>query len=125
MRISDWSSDVCSSDLYAHIAGWCPHEAALRSVRKGLPRQPPDTNHFVAISYAEVPGFIERLAALPAAAGRDTLLFTICTAVRSGETLLAVWPDFNLKNVVWSIRSEENTSELQSLIRIQYSVFLC
>ncbi|HEY9552878.1 MAG TPA: integrase arm-type DNA-binding domain-containing protein [Allosphingosinicella sp.] len=88
---------------YAHIAGWCPHEAALRSVRKGLPRQPADTNHFVAMSYAEVPGFIERLGALPAAAGRDALLFTICTAVRSGETRLAVWPEFDLENGVWSI----------------------
>src|SRR3546814_6084662 len=55
------------------------------------------------MSYAEVPGCIERLGALPAAAGRDALLFTICTAVRSGETRLAVWPEFDLENGVWSI----------------------
>lgn len=34
---------------------------------------------------------------LPETAGRDALLFTLLTAVRSGETRLAVWPEFDLK----------------------------
>src|SRR3546814_4247615 len=32
MRISDWSSDVCSSDLHAWVN--CPDEGALALVRK-------------------------------------------------------------------------------------------
>jgi integrase len=88
---------------YAHIEGWCPNEAALRSVRKGLPRQPADENHFVAMPYEELPGFVRRLSTLPAAAGREALLFTIYTAARSGETRLAKWPEFDLKSGIWSI----------------------
>jgi integrase len=88
---------------YSHIMGWCPHEASLRSVPKGLPRQPVEENHYAAMPYAEVPALIKRLAALPQSAGRDALLFTIFNAVRSGETRLATWPEFDLDNAVWSI----------------------
>jgi integrase len=88
---------------YSHIMGWCPHEASLRSVPKGLPRQPVEENHFVAMPYADVPGLVLRLAALPDTAGRDALLFTIYNAVRSGETRLATWPEFNLDAAIWSI----------------------
>src|SRR3546814_9718696 len=80
MRISDWSSDVCSSDLLrqAHRrSGWrsCP-----------VPRA-----------------------------------FSVCRSVRRSRT-------FNfLQNfsavLAQAIRSEEHTSELQSLMRISYAVF--
>lgn len=88
---------------YAHIAGWCPHEASLRSVRKGLPRQPVRDNHFVAMPYGDVSALVQRLSALPSTAGRDALLFTIYTAVRSGETRFAVWPEIDLENGTWAI----------------------
>src|SRR3546814_4370571 len=71
---------------YAHIEGWRGEEAALRSVRKGLPRQPTQENHFAALPYADVPALVTRLKKLPD-------------------------------------RSEEHTSELQSLMRISYAVF--
>ena len=88
---------------YAHIEGWCPHEAALRSVPKGLPRQPVDENHFVAMPYADVPALMTRLNDLPESAGRDALLFTILNAVRSGETRLATWAEIDLAAAIWSI----------------------
>lgn len=88
---------------FAHLEGWCPHEAALRSVRKGLPRRQSEENHFVAMPFAEVPAFVQQIGTLPSAAGRDALLFTIYTAVRSGETRLATWPEFDLKKGIWSI----------------------
>lgn len=88
---------------FAHLEGWCPHEAALRSVRKGLPRQQAEENHFVAMPFADVPAFVQKIGALPSAAGRDALLFTIYTAVRSGETRLATWPEFDLDKGIWSI----------------------
>ena len=88
---------------YSHIMGWCPHEASLRSVPKGLPRQPVEENHYVAMAYADVPALMQRLAALPENAGRDALMFTIYNAVRSGETRLATWPEFDLDKAVWSI----------------------
>lgn len=56
--------------------------------------------------YSEVPALMRRLAALPETAGRDALLFTILNAVRSGETRLATWPEFNLDAAIWSIPTE-------------------
>ncbi|MBB4096471.1 tyrosine-type recombinase/integrase [Sphingomonas kyeonggiensis] len=88
---------------YAHIEGWCPHEAALRSVTKGLPKQPADEGHFEAMPYADVPAFYARLQALPETPGRDALMFTIFTAARSGETRHATWPEFDLQAATWSI----------------------
>ena len=88
---------------YSHLMGWCPHEVSLRSVPKGLPRQPVDENHFDAMPYHDVPDLMERLSALPDTAGRDALMFTIYSAVRSGETRLATWPEFDLDHAVWSI----------------------
>ena len=88
---------------YSHLEGWCLHEASLRSVPKGLPRQPVEENHFVAMPYTDVPDLVQRLSALPDSAGRDALLFTIYNAVRSGETRLATWPELDLDAAVWSI----------------------
>ena len=88
---------------YAHIEGWCPHEAALRSVTKGLPRQPTKDGHFAAMPYADVPALVVQLNALAETAGRDALLFTLLNATRSGETRLAPWPEFDLKSAVWTI----------------------
>jgi integrase len=88
---------------YAHIEGWRAEEAALRSVRKGLPRQPTHENHFAALPYADVPTLVCRLKTLPDTAGRDALLFTILNAVRSGETRRAKWPEIDLKDAVWTI----------------------
>lgn len=88
---------------FAHIEGWCSTEAALRSVTKGLPRQPVEEGHFVAMPYAEVPALVLQLNELPETAGRDALLFTILNAVRSGETRFAVWPEFDLDAGIWSI----------------------
>lgn len=91
---------------YAHLQGWCPHEAALRSVPKGLPRQPTIENHFAALPYNQVPRLVQLLSRLSATAGRDALLFTILTAVRSGETRIAIWPEFDLDQGLWSIPAE-------------------
>lgn len=88
---------------YSHIMGWCPHEATLRSVAKGLPRQLVEENHYAAMPYSEVPTFVTVLHAAPESAGRDALIFTILNAVRSGETRHAIWPEFDLDEGLWSI----------------------
>jgi integrase len=91
---------------YSHIMGWCPHETPLRSIVRGLPRQPVEENHYVAMPYPEVPALMRQLATLPETPGRDALLFTILNAVRSGETRFATWPEFNLDAAIWSIPAE-------------------
>ena len=88
---------------FAHIKGWRPTETTLKSVRKGLPRQPRDESHFEAMPYADVPPFLDQLRAAAPTAGRDALLFTILTAVRSNETRFATWPEIDLARKTWTI----------------------
>ena len=88
---------------FAHIQGWRPEETSLRSVRRGLPRQPSQESHFEAMPYEEVPALAARLLSLPETAGRDALLFTILNACRSGETRLSVWPEFDIGADLWSV----------------------
>lgn len=88
---------------FAHIQGWRPEETSLRSVRRGLPRQPTEESHFAAMPYEEVPALVTRLLSLPETAGRDALLFTILNACRSGETRLSVWPEFDVGGSLWSV----------------------
>src|SRR3546814_2084459 len=83
--------------------------------------------------YVDVPAIMQKIASASPTTGRDALRFTVYNAVRSNETRFAVWTEFDLENAIWTIpgermkaretRSEEHTSELQSLMRISYAVF--
>src|SRR3546814_5325367 len=103
MRISDWSSDVCSSDLALLMrlpsqldrqcrrrlragparCGAYPWQVATREFREGPPR-----------AYARGAGWYAAELGRPVA-----------------------------RREARSLRSEEHTSELQSLMRISYAVF--
>src|SRR3546814_8169699 len=100
MRISDWSSDVCSSDLEAEAIT----EAEVREV-DGI---------------VEIPGAAAFLARLPAerwavvtSAPRALAYVRIAAAGLPMPPLVIGAED----------RSEDHTSELQSLMRISYAVF--
>src|SRR3546814_6542409 len=106
MRISDWSSDVCSSDL--PVLGTDP-PADLGEIVGRLGQlvglaQPPLRSQQQPVGDVVVQRAVhltERHAALRAAAG--------LLGSRLGIELV--------------VRSEEHTSELQSLMRISYAVF--
>src|SRR3546814_3926138 len=105
MRISDWSSDVCSSDL-----GHRPGRAAIAGT--GLASG-------VLTGFAAMPGppvvpFYLRRHLAPKVARASMLLTFFGTAIAG--TLAALW-------VGIATRSEENTSELQSLMRRSNAVF--
>src|SRR3546814_1771404 len=108
MRISDWSSDVCSSDLLAvgclladaAGAGGIDIEGALRLVAVDARAGVQHLDHHVA-------ALPERLGALlDEGLGAVQRLDRRRLADRRGVG-----------------RSEEHTSELQSLMRISYAVF--
>src|SRR3546814_8355832 len=84
MRISDWSSDVCSSDLNANIG-------AARAA------------FFPTISLTGTLG---------------TLSTALSGLFKDGSYTYTGSPGASLP-----LRSEEHTSELQSLMRISYAVF--
>jgi len=91
---------------FAHVKGWVSEEVSLRSVRKGLPRQNDKRGHMEAMPYSDVPALMQKLTTASPTTGRDALRFTIYNAVRSNETRLAVWTEFDLENAVWTIPAE-------------------
>src|SRR3546814_5128116 len=103
MRISDWSSDVCSSDLKDCPVGRPAYGrfAGLHHFHRGKRR------HRLRISGAATAGLAigtGRYPANPGAPGADRWISA------AGQASPPV-------------RSEEHTSELQSLMRISYAVF--
>src|SRR3546814_2382450 len=110
MRISDWSSDVCSSDLLndTELLASARTEALLAQLEQGAPGR---------ILILDSPPV---LAASPAAvlAGHVGQLIMV---VRADETLESALRD--AIGLMGACRSEEHTSALQSLMRISYAVF--
>src|SRR3546814_6055651 len=101
MRISDWSSDVCSSDLFGQERGrW---RYAIRHIsrlwRMAVPRR--SGNASGAGRYSG-----QAIATTPGSAYR--------CITKGGDQGPAVSGQH---------RSEEHTSELQALMRISYAVF--
>ena len=74
----------------------------MRSLSKGLPRQPKDDGHFAAMPYTDIPAFIARLRER-SSVGRVAMEVLILTAARSGEIRGATWSEFDLDKAMWSI----------------------
>src|SRR3546814_4670956 len=116
MRISDWSSDVCSSDLYVCIA-IC---AALH--RRNLT----DCGDIIDVamlgcqlamlSYQGTYSLVAGVDPGPQGAMHDSIPTYRSFKARDGRELVVT---ANTEKM----RSEEHTSELQSLMRISYAVF--
>jgi len=90
---------------WSYAKGFRSSEAPLRSLSKGLPRQPKKDGHFAAMPYAAVPAFIGRLRER-SSPGRLALEAAILTAARSGEVRLARWSEVDFENALWSIPAE-------------------
>src|SRR3546814_8121865 len=118
MRISDWSSDVCSSDLVARTLDLFAVEEAVILVaqvagflRHGDLLGKAGTEAIGARHDDAVldPQFHEGVAA--GADLRDEIL------VRHGDLAVLVTALLFVGDLVFDLRSEEHTSELQSLMR--------
>src|SRR3546814_6021806 len=122
MRISDWSSDVCSSDLADHV--W-PARGIVAPCQSDL--EPAGLLGNRGRPVGEVAG--ERLKAGPGQQV-DVLRHPARPAAlvdhlhEAHQPLVAILlgqaADLGLHRLV---RSEEHTSELQSLMRLSYAVF--
>src|SRR3546814_8629217 len=110
MRISDWSSDVCSSDLAALVEGRAGEEIAIAPFG--------DFQHIALKIAAVVEAEI---------IGGDGQIFERTHLRRrlNAEALALLREDFGVDRLrrPMTRRSEEHTSELQSLMRISYAVF--
>src|SRR3546814_2309366 len=114
MRISDWSSDVCSSDL-------TPGQARGRRLADAL--QAADEGDVDGDQVAGATGLDVALAELAAEALQETDLLVAEGDLALGGGLLQTQQALVAgQQAVAGPRSEEHTSELQSLMRISYAV---
>src|SRR3546814_2132329 len=99
MRISDWSSDVCSSDLVV--------DDVHHSARAGVYQQ-----HIIIMTHPPIGTTSDGEPVTPRIGNHITLrIIAWLNPVAGAKGMIA-------------LRSEEHTSELQSLMRISYAV-LC
>src|SRR3546814_7813903 len=106
MRISDWSSDVCSSDPGDRSD---PYPARQNN---GL------TNRIISAAFDHAPGV--RIGSAPERDFWGHMRRQAKTAGGIEKVIRRVEPGFQRER---GYRSEEHTSELQSLMRISYAVF--
>src|SRR3546814_6412335 len=113
MRISDWSSDVCSSDLQFQWR-YLQH---FREVR-----------HHIQHHVASATFHVADIRLMQPASFRKCLLRHTETGPHRADIACEIGLQIDLGGLVshrrkgaW--RSEEHTSELQSLMRISYAVF--
>ncbi len=78
-------------------AAWEGHLALILPRRKRLTR-----GHHAAVPFAEVPALMTKLSGQTNLSVR-ALEFTILTAARTSETLLATWTEFDLNAAVWTV----------------------
>src|SRR3546814_8501958 len=104
MRISDWSSDVCSSDLYVNDRTTDEIRKQAVALLEGVEIDDLDggsdeDSRYKSLSHGPAPK-------LAKADGLEAAAQEIIAFIKE-----------------WRARSEEHTSELQSLMRISYAVF--
>src|SRR3546814_2142163 len=108
MRISDWSSDVCSSDLAGHGG------AVAFDVDLGA-----QAHQFLHVHEAVLEDrLVDDADAFGDAVHGHELRLHV-----GGETRMRRGDDVHRLRPAPAHRSEEHTSELQSLMRISYAVF--
>src|SRR3546814_1721756 len=153
MRISDWSSDVCSSDLILDYLG---HAYSVIDKGDYLPPRGPEVaaaleadpaiTHVVLVHCETSSGILNpvaEIAAVVAARGRKLLIDSMSAfgalpleveaipytaMVSSANKCIEGVPGFGFviarkDEMAAAKRSEEHTSELKSLMRISYAVF--
>src|SRR3546814_2119232 len=111
MRISDWSSDVCSSDLAATGA------AILSRLQEPVDYEGRVLNATASLGGASFPA--DASSASELFNNADIALYALKGSGRGGTKMFQP----PLRDQARIVRSEEHTSELQSLMRISYAVF--
>src|SRR3546814_2746101 len=128
MRISDWSSDVCSSDLVAvRRRGLDALADALDTALAAPPPEPAGLSEASTVAEADA----HDPANLRALQREARAMAATATLSESGSRRWSHAADkVTLHPVIGPIllaaimfRSEEHTSELQSLMRLSYAVF--
>jgi len=90
---------------WSYAKGFRTTEAPLRSISRGLPRQPKRDRHLAALPFEDVPTFLVRVREKSTIA-RLALEFLILAAARSGEVRGMRWPEIDLAKRVWTVPAD-------------------
>src|SRR3546814_3046171 len=116
MRISDWSSDVCSSDL--PIGNALGNFQGFRGSGTDLTEKKRSEREINQLArYDTLTGLANRLHIT------DLLERALRNHMGQAQPCALLLLDLDRFKAVNDTRSEEHTSELQSLLRISYAVF--
>src|SRR3546814_7387400 len=121
MRISDWSSDVCSSDLAGGAAGGDAGGVPAGAVSSGYDTRSPSPSVDVTLFGAS--GVSAGIGASGVGAPGADPGFGALTKRDSPAPATSIGVCDSSPAASAIIRSEEHTSDLQSLMRISYAVF--
>src|SRR3546814_2060454 len=115
MRISDWSSDVCSSDLDQFLNIYARYIDGGFGLLGGEVASLSATLIVIDVTLAGL---------FWAMGGADDVIARLIKKVLYVGAFAFILGNFNaLAGIVFRSRSEEHTSELQSLMRNSYAVF--
>lgn len=92
-------------------AAWRGHLDAVMA----KPTKVAKTENHAALSYAQVPAFVKELRSHEGVAAA-ALEFTILTAARTSETILATPAEFDLKAKVWTIPAERMKAKIEHTV---------
>src|SRR3546814_3316785 len=116
MRISDWSSDVCSSDLHRRAR----YQRSVQGPVRFLPARRYQESQQARARSLDLFGRDGRLRPEPAVIDEDAAEGPATGRGGGGQRRFGSERSVRAR---WRQRSEEHTSELQSLMRISYAVF--
>src|SRR3546814_8694755 len=122
LRISDWSSDVCSSDLYANIDKAPEERERGITISTAHVEYETEARHYAHVDCPGHADYVKNM--ITGAAQMDGAILVVNAAdgpmPQTREHILLARQVGVPQLVVY--RSEEHTSELQSLMRISYAV---
>ena len=93
---------VCAVLDWSYAKVYRPTEAPVRSLSKGLPKQPRKDGHFAAVPFRDIPDLIVKLRERMSV-GRVALETLILTAARSGEIRGSTWAEVDLEGALWTV----------------------
>src|SRR3546814_3996392 len=117
MRTSDWSSDVCSSDLVVVEPGLSPLKQFDLLTEEQLYHAQDEYGDDAFVAKIGAEAIRDLLGAIDLEKERENIRQELA------ETTSELKPKKLVKRLKLVERSEEHTSELQSLMRISYAVF--
>ncbi|KLU22239.1 integrase [Caballeronia mineralivorans PML1(12)] len=114
--IMDWAK-VSGLRVGENPARWSGHLDHLLA----SPSKVQKDGHHAALPYSEIGPFFNKLRANDVTSAR-LLEFTILTATRTGDSLYAAWPEFDLSVPLWTVPAERTKAKREHRVPLSSSV---